>query len=182
MGDIAMKDTALSYEILRSDRRTVSLEVRPDGSLLVRAPKRMRRGDIDRFVQSHKGWADKHIATVLARQSSPYRSPLTREETDALYERAKEILPPLVATWADRMGVTYTAVTVTAAQKRFGSCSAQNRLCFSYRLMRYPYEAIEYVVVHELAHILHKNHSRDFYACVEAYLPDYRERAALLRM
>ena len=48
--------------------------------------------------------------------------------------------------------------------------------------MQYPQEAIDYVVVHELAHILHKNHSRDFYLTVERYMPDYRERKALLKL
>ena len=61
------------------------------------------------------------------------------------------------------------------------SCSGKNRLCFSWRLMDYPEEAIDYVVVHELAHIRHHNHSRDFYALVASILPDYKERQALLR-
>ena len=74
-----------------------------------------------------------------------------------------------------------TGITITSARTRFGSCSGKNRLSFSWRLMQYPDEAIDYVVVHELAHIAHKNHGPDFHSCVAAVLPDHRERRALLR-
>ena len=72
-------------------------------------------------------------------------------------------------------------VTITGAEKRFGSCSARNSICFSWRLMQYPDEAVDYVVVHELAHIQEKNHGRAFYALVGRYMPDWRERRALLK-
>ena len=86
-----------------------------------------------------------------------------------------------MAHWAQRMGVQPTGITVTAARTRFGSCSGKNRLSFSLYLMAYPETAIEYVVVHELAHIRHHDHSPAFYREVEAYLPDWRARRALLR-
>ena len=77
--------------------------------------------------------------------------------------------------------INIAGITITGAEKRFGSCSAKNRICFSWRLMAYPEEAIDYVVVHELAHIRHKDHSKRFYAFVEEVLPDWRERRRLLR-
>ena len=72
-------------------------------------------------------------------------------------------------------------ITITGARKRFGSCSGKNRLSFSWRLMDYPPAAIDYVVVHELAHIRHHNHSPAFYELVASVLPDYKKRQALLR-
>jgi predicted metal-dependent hydrolase len=79
------------------------------------------------------------------------------------------------------MGLEPTGVGITGAEKRFGSCSAKNRLSFSWRLMRYPEAAVDYVVVHELAHIRHKNHGKEFYALIESYMPDYKERRKLLK-
>ena len=79
------------------------------------------------------------------------------------------------------MGVTPANVKINAAQKRFGSCSSKGNLNFSCRLMAYPPEAIDYVVVHELAHLIHMNHSNAFYAVVAAVLPDYKVRAAMLK-
>ena len=79
------------------------------------------------------------------------------------------------------MKVVPTKITVTGARTRFGSCSGKNSICFSYHLMRYPDKAIDYVVVHELAHIKHKNHSKDFYSFVARFMPDYKEREKLLK-
>ena len=79
------------------------------------------------------------------------------------------------------MGLTYTGITITGAKTRYGSCSPKNRLCFSWRLMAYPESAIDYVVVHELAHIVHRNHGPEFHKLVESVLPDHKERRALLK-
>ena len=79
------------------------------------------------------------------------------------------------------MGLAPAGLSITGARTRFGSCSAQNRISLSWRIMQYPEAAIDYVVVHELAHIKEKNHSDRFYAIVEQYLPDYLERHKLLK-
>ena len=79
------------------------------------------------------------------------------------------------------MGLIPTAVKISSATKKFGSCSGKNSLNFSYRLMMYPPEAIDYVVVHELAHIKHHDHSKDFYKLIEQFMPDFRQREVLLK-
>lgn len=79
------------------------------------------------------------------------------------------------------MNLYPTGLKITSARTRFGSCSGKNSICFSWRLMDYPEPAIDNVVVHELAHIAHKNHGPQFWALVERYLPDYRARRAMLR-
>lgn len=169
----------MDYTLLRSRRRTLAIEVTRDGRVLVRAPLRTPQKTIDEFLARRAAW----IAAALQRQQARQQAypPLTPAETEALRQKAKEILPQKVALWADVMGVAPTGIKITAAQKRFGSCSGKNSLCFSLYLMRYPEEAIDAVVVHELAHIRHKNHSPAFYAEVEHYLPDYRQRAKLLK-
>ena len=169
----------MTYEIVRSRRRTVALEVTREGRVLVRAPLRMTQGEIDRFVAAHADWLEKAKAKVAARQAA--HPPLTEAEIAALRQRAKEVLPGKVAHYAAIMGVVPTSVKITAAKSRFGSCSGKNGICFSLYLMQYPEEAIDYVVVHELAHIAHKNHGPQFWALVERYLPDYRARRAMLR-
>ena len=78
------------------------------------------------------------------------------------------------------MGLEPTNIKITGAKARFGSCSSKNSLCFSWRLMMRPPEAVDCVVVHELAHIAQKNHGRTFYALMASVLPDYKERQKLL--
>ena len=170
----------IPYRVLRSKRRSVSVEITPGLEVLVRAPQRMPQAMIEDFVDRHRDWVETHLAKARERASRLPPEP-TEEEKQELIRRAKELLPERVAHYSAVMGLTPTGITVTGAQKRFGSCSGKNRLCFSWRLMRYPQEAIDYVVVHELAHIRHKNHGSAFYALIASVLPDYKEREALLR-
>lgn len=100
---------------------------------------------------------------------------------EALRRRAKAELPPRVAYYSQILGVTPTGIKITSAKKRFGSCNGKNSICFSLYLMQYPQAAIDYVVVHELCHIRHHDHSPAFYRLVESVLPDYKERERLLR-
>lgn len=169
----------LSYTLCRSSRRTVSAEVTRDGSVVVRAPNRMPRAEIERFLAAHRAWIEekrRHQAALAEKYPEP-----DEEETANLKKRAEEILPARVELYAARMGLKPARVKITSAKKRFGSCGPDNGLCFSWRLMRYPDEAIDYVVVHELAHIVHKNHGAAFYRLIERYLPDYRARRELLK-
>ena len=171
-------ETPISYTLIRSARRTLGLEVRRDLTVVVRAPVRCPQATIDRFLDKNRDW----IARQIEKQSqrAPARPEPTEEERKAMIAQAKKVLPERVAHYAAIMGVKPTGITITGAQKRYGSCSAKNRLCFTWRLMAYPQEAIDSVVVHELAHIVHKNHGKDFYALVESVLPDYRQRKKLL--
>lgn len=166
-------------ELIRSRRRTLGLEVTREGRVIVRAPLRASAASIERFVREHADWIARAQARQRARlEAHPEPDDAQRAE---LIRRAREKLPPKVAYYAQRMGLKPAGLRITSARTRFGSCSAQNRLCFSWRLMEYPDAAVEYVIVHELAHIVHKNHGPWFWALVEQYLPDYRARRALLR-
>lgn len=169
----------MDYTLIRSDRRTAALTVTEDAAVVVRAPRRMPKAAIDCFVDEHAAW----ITACIEKRREYARShpPLTAGEEQKLRRDAAELLPSLVTCWARIMGVEPTGVRITGAKKRFGSCSGKNALCFSFRLMQYPREAIEYVVVHELAHIRHHDHSAAFYRFVASVMPDYRARAALLR-
>lgn len=168
------------YTLIRSARRTLSLEVTRELTVLVRAPLHMPQAEIDRFVDSHQAWIAKHLeAQRLRGLTSPEPS---QEEQQAMIARAKRELPEKVAHYAAIMGVHPAGVTITCARKRYGSCSGKNRLCFTWRLMACPDEAIDCVVVHELAHIIHKNHGPKFYELVESILPDYQQRRKKLHI
>lgn len=169
----------MNYRVIRSDRKTLSLEVTRGQEIIVRAPRRCAEARIEQFVRAHEDW----IARALARQralAEAYPEPTAGEEA-RLRAAAKEYLPARTEYYARIMGLRPQGVRITSARTRFGSCSAKNHICYSWRLMMYPPEAIDYVVVHELAHIPHKNHGREFYACIAKILPDYQKRRALLR-
>ena len=169
----------MEYELINSrKRRTIELSINDEGKLVVRAPQNTARSEIDAFVEKHRLWAEKHMKLKKERIKKYSVSP---EEEENIKKNALPYLKERTEYFSAIMGLEPTGVRITSAKKRFGSCSAKNSICYSWRLMLYPKEAIDYVVVHELAHIAHKNHGPQFYALIEKYLPDYKEREKLLR-
>lgn len=169
----------MDYTLIRSDRRTLAIQISREALVVVRAPRRCPLREIEAFVAGRRAWIEKHQA--LQRQRLAARPEPDEAEKAALIARAKAVLPGRVAYFAKLMDLKPQGVSITGAKKRFGSCSGKNRLCFSWRLMQYPDPAVDYVVVHELAHLTHKNHGPDFYALVASVLPDHKARRALLR-
>ena len=168
------------YDLLRSRRKTLALEITRDCRVVVRAPLRASAAVIDAFVAKHEAWIAEKLE--LQRQRAASRPPApTPEEIAALKQKAWEILPGKVAFWSQRMGLVPTGLKVTTARTRYGSCSGRDSLCFSCFLMDCPEEFIDLVVVHELCHIAVKNHGPDFYALMSQYLPDYKERQKRMR-
>lgn len=173
-----MEKNAISYRIVRSDRKTLSLEITPAGEVLVRSPRRLSGAAIDRFVKSKEGWLRSRLAKY---QSRPALPALTEGELAELKARAREEFSALAAKWAPRLGVTYGKITIRAQKSRWGSCSAQGNLNFNCLLMLSPPEVREYVAVHELCHRKHMNHSGAFWAEVARALPDYEARRRWLK-
>ncbi len=167
------------YEIIYSKRKTIALCVKSDGKVVVRAPLKTSKKAIEEFVEKNSLWLEK--AKNKVEEKKEIRKDASPEEEAVLRQKAKEILPVKVKYYGSLIGVSPARITVTGARTRFGSCSGKNSISFSFYLMRYPEEAIDYVVVHELCHILHHNHSKEFYKEIEKILPDYKQREKILR-
>ena len=168
----------IDYRLIRSSRRTLALEVTRDGEVLVRSPWRTPQETIDGFVKDHTAWILKNVARQKQR---PKRHDPTPEEIAVLKQKAKDILPERVEYFSRLTGLKCTGIKITGAKTRFGSCSGKTSICFSYLLMQYPDEAIDYVVLHELAHTAHHDHSKRFWALVGKFMPDYKRRRELLK-
>lgn len=96
-------------------------------------------------------------------------------------EKVEEILPPLVKKHAQIMNLYPTSIKYRKNKRTWGSCNYKNGLNFNTLLVKFPLEVVEYVVIHELAHIKEKNHSRKFWDLVEVYCKDYKRREKLLK-
>ena len=162
-------------KITYSNRKTLALCINRQGEAEVRAPYGCPKGVIERFIFKNQGWLEKRLQEHQAQKQ------YSKQEIEALRRRAKEVLPQRVAYYAALMGVTPTALKITSARTRYGSCSGKNSINFSLFLMEKSPRAIDYVVVHELAHIKQHNHSSAFYKEIEKILPDYKERIKELK-
>ena len=170
----------MDYRLVRSKRKTLGIEVNRELEVIVRVPLFVSKRRIEKFVCEHEKWVEKAKLKVAEAVKNRPPEP-TAPEIQALKQKAREIIPDRVLYYSNLTGLTPTAVKITSAKKRYGSCSGKNSLCFSYLLMRCPQNAIDYVVLHEIAHIKHKNHGRQFYSFIEKYMPDYKEREKLLK-
>lgn len=169
-----------SYSIIRSQRKTMTLEVRRDGQVLVRAPQRMAEARIRRFVAQKTGWVLKNLEKIQ-RQDTSFTSVLTQEEREKIRLKAWEIFTERALYFAKQMGVEFQKITIREQKTRWGSCSSNRNLNFNWKLLLAPPEILDYVVVHELAHLKEMNHSPAFWSEVEKILPDYKERKKWLK-
>ena len=170
----------MDYQLIRSNRKTTALQVRPDGTLVVRAPLRKPEAEIRALVEQHRAWIEKNRQRAAETVPDPAQR-LSPEEIRALADEALRVLPPLAAQYARRMGVTFGRITVRNQRTKWGSCSAAGNLNFNCLLMLCPRAVAEYIVVHELCHRKQMNHSKEFWAEVEAVCPDYKKRRRWLR-
>ena len=203
----------LPIEIIRSNRRTLGLEVTRDGLVKARLPMRLPAREAILFIEEHRDWILRKRAEVQRRReendrrrrqqgTQPWQPgqdieagnsgternagtqatvPLLADLTIAQKAQIKQKFQEKTRKFATKMGVTYGRITIRAQRTRWGSCSSKGNLNFNYLLYYLPEELMEYVVIHELAHRKHMNHSSYFWREVERYCPDYRQRRARLR-
>lgn len=161
----------ITYRVVRSDRKTIAIQITAAGEVVVRCPGRMRSADIQRFVESKADW----IAAKLNKlQPRPALPPFTQAQLQALADKARKVIPARVKHYAPIIGVTYGRITIRHQRTRWGSCSSKGNLNFNCLLMLLPPEVLDYVVVHELCHRKEMNHSPKFWAEVGRVLPNYR--------
>ncbi len=171
----------IEYTLIRSARRTLGVEIAPDGTVIVRAPQRTPLRQIEAMLRDKADWIARARAKARSRTEAAAAAPLTEEELRSLRAQAKACLPGRAALYAARIGVDYGRITIRAQRTRWGSCSARGDLSFNCLLMLTPPEVIDSVVVHELCHRRHMDHSAAFYADVLRVFPDYRKWHGWLR-
>jgi len=217
-------DSSLAYTIRASARRrTLSLELRADGSLTVATPPGLSLATIRAFVESRRAWIEAkrallappapprappengtrlpYLGTELALMVSiaPARRAACRCESGSLVIKVPHdtAVRPAIEAWYRRAAATHAAarlahfaplvgraarkLVIRAQRTRWGSCSARGTISLNWRLMQAPPEILDYVVVHELCHLLVPNHSPRFWAEVARVLPDWRRQRAQLR-
>jgi len=169
-----------SIQIVRSNRKTLAVEIKSDLRIIVRAPLKATDRDITAFMASKEKWILEHLARVRQRTQTD-AIPFTEEELNQLRRKAKNVVPCRAAYFAEMMGVTYNSITIRFQTSRYGSCSAKGNLNFNALLVLMPPEAMDYIIVHELAHRKEMNHSMRFWAEVEKILPNYKEQRAWVK-
>ena len=171
----------MKYKLEKSSRKSISVQIK-GGEIIVRAPMRMKKEDIDRFLEDHRDWIEENLKKAQAEKEKIEKAPpLTYSEIEKLSVKALEIIPPRAQYYAGLLGVKYSKITVRNQKTRWGSCSSKGNLSFNCLLMLAPIEVLDSVIVHELCHLKEMNHSKRFYDEVLRVFPDYYKHHAWLK-
>lgn len=169
-------------KIIKSNRKTIAVEIKSDATVIVRVPSRMTDREIYRFLKEKEGWIKEHLeeAEKLQKEKEDVQK-LTMEEVRQLADLALEKIPERVRYYAEIMKVSYGRITIRNQKTRWGSCSGKGNLNFNCLLMLAPEKVIDYVVVHELCHLIEMNHSKAFWEQVERVMLDYKVQKQWLK-
>ena len=172
----------MNIAVIRSRRKTLSLQVRENGEVIVRAPLFVREQEVRRFVEGHLTWIEKQQRKLAsaAEQRIGIR-PLTGAELSQMTSKARQDLTERAEYFAPRIGVSYGRISIRHQKTKWGSCSSKGNLNFNCLLMLAPDSVRDYVVVHELCHCKHMNHSPEFWQAVEQAIPEWRSAKKWLR-
>lgn len=182
---IVIDEIEIPYEIIRSKRKTYGINVAPGGEVTVRIPLRGSERFAVSMVESKKNWIAASVMKMKAVEPVRLRKEKTPSEKrlEAIYrEAAKEYFPKRVSYFAHILGIGYGKISIRDQKTRWGSCSSEGNLSFNWRLILAPPNVLDYVVVHELCHRKEMNHSHEFWALVEAVMPNYKEYRKWLRI
>ena len=168
------------YDLIRTSRKTIAIQITLDGDVTVRAPRDCEKAEIDDLIRDRREWIEEKRAEFLAQkrecEKKQEQFPKITPESEREFRRlAKEKIPKRVALFAEQVGVDYGKITIKDTKSRWGSCSYQGNLNFCWRLILAPEEVLDYIVVHELCHRLEMNHSARFWAEVKRVLPEYEK-------
>lgn len=161
--------------------RRLRLTLHRDGSMFLTLPCFVSYARGRDFLASKADWIEEKMA-ILRSRSDTFLSRGGKEEYRASRDQARTLIEERLAYFQPLYGVTWTKVTIRNQKTRFGSCSREGALSFNYRLLFLPSHLADYVIVHELCHLIEFNHSKKFWALVARTVPDFRALRRELRL
>lgn len=171
-----------NIEIIRSRRKTLAIEIGRDLSVTVRAPLWVSQKAIESFLAEKADWIAQKTAQLKERIEAQANEPkFTLTELNGIKQKASARILPRVAHFAPIIGVDYARITLRFQRTLWGSCTSRGNLSFNALLVLCPDEVLDYVIIHELCHRKHPDHSKAFWAEVEKYMPTYRQAKAWLK-
>lgn len=155
----------MEYKIVYSKIKNIYIHIK-NGEVIVKAPKRVSKKEIDKIVKEKDAWIKKTLEKTEK-----------KDKKEKLYtdEEFRVIVQDTANELVKETGLVPNKVRIRDIKYAWGSCSANKNITISYKLIRYSRQAIRYVILHELCHIKYMNHSKDFWNLVAKYMPNYKE-------
>ena len=182
MNTFEFGENKIHYSVKRtSRRRSVGIQVTPDAGVVFRVP-RWFSGSLNRVLEKHASWILKKQDFLKTHFQEKEKQEVVSVEALKQYRlQAFQKIGESIARFQPLIGIPPKKISIRNQKTRWGSCNKRHHLSFNWRLVLLPSEILDYVVVHELCHMVHLNHSKSFWGKVESILPDYREKRRWLR-
>lgn len=171
----------MNYILIRKKRKTISISVNSDSTVLVKAPLRVPKFSIDLFVSSKKDWIT-HQQSRQNTKISDFPIPiLTNDQITLIKKEFLTDMTSLAQDLATKMGVSFSRLSLSSAKSRWGSCSSRGNIRLNWKLSLLPYPLQRYLIIHELAHRIHMNHSNNFWELVQRFDIHYKQHNSQLK-
>ena len=155
----------IEYQIKYSKIKNIYIQIK-NGQAIIKAPKRVSKKEIEKLIEQKAEWIKKGLEKEKQKQSK-----------QALYtkEEFKQIVTSNAKKLINETGLIPNKITIKQIKYAWGSCSSKKNITINLELIKYSQKAIRYVILHELCHIKHMNHSKEFWKLVEKYMPEYKK-------
>ena len=153
------------YEITYSKIKNVYIQIK-DGKVLIRAPKRISKKELEKIIEKKKEWIEKNLEKEREKKE---KNPLYTEE------KFKQIIEKNANSLINMTGLKPKKIRIKNIKYAWGSCSINKNITINQKLISYSEIAIRYVILHELCHLKYMNHSKDFWDLVQKYMPEYKQ-------
>lgn len=163
----------MEYKIIKSKRKSIGIEIKSDLTVIVRAPFFTSERTIKKLVEEKSDWIEKKLKQIEERNKNSLPE-FTNSELESLRDKTRALITPKAEHFAKILGVSFKKLSVKKQRSVWGSCSAKKNINFNLLLCLCPENVVDYIVVHELCHLKHLNHSKNFWGAVEKILPDYK--------
>lgn len=179
--------TVIPFELIQSKRKSIGISIKPGGRVVIRTPIRINRTRLEDFLEEKQDWIYENYCKQKDKTDIEQLKKEEKEDTRLQYltkvykKQAKQYIYERVEYYLPLTGGAYRAIRIGDQKTRWGSCSSNGTLSFSWRLMLAPPRVLDYVVIHELCHLTYMNHSKAFWDKVESIDPDYREHRQWLK-
>lgn len=171
-----------NIKIIRSNRKTVGIQIMPDLTVVVRAPKSVSVEEINDIVKEKNAWIDRNLKKMAERKKEQScEEKFSKQEILTMKKNTKKVIPKKVEAFAKTMGVNYKNIFIRCQKTVWGSCSAKGNLNFNCLLTLCPESVVDYVVIHELCHLKEFNHSKVFWEEVKKHCPEFKKSKKWLK-
>ena len=157
----------IEYQIKYSKIKNIYIQIK-NGQIIIKAPKRVSKKEIEKLIEQKAEWIKKSLEKEKEKQKQSKQALYTKEEFKQIVtSNAKELI--------NETGLIPNKITIKEIKYAWGSCSSKKNITINLELIKYSEKAIRYVILHELCHIKHMNHSKEFWKLIEKYMPEYKE-------